>query len=150
MCVALDCHACGAVACFSNIPYARCVAARWCLQERPFTTPITTIGQYGQSQSGKRAVTFCFLLQQIDSPQLALKIRSSVPLVPSMVLALRSPAPLLALALANLPLAQHSYASDHVFLCRSWHLSQHTQLLALAHLPLVQYFYAFDQISLSL
>ena len=39
MCVALECHACGAVAWFSNIPYARCAAARWCLQERPFTTP---------------------------------------------------------------------------------------------------------------
>jgi hypothetical protein len=39
MWVALECHACGAVACFSNILYARCVAARWCLQERPFATP---------------------------------------------------------------------------------------------------------------
>jgi hypothetical protein len=37
--------------------------------------------------------------------------------VPSMVLALR-PAPLLALALAHLPLAQHSCTSDHVFPCR--------------------------------
>jgi hypothetical protein len=40
------------LACFLNIPYARCVATRWCLQERPFTAPYTTIGQYGQSQSG--------------------------------------------------------------------------------------------------
>ena len=40
---------------------------------------------------------------------------SSAQLVPSMALAHRSSAPLL--ALAHLPLAQHSYASDHVFSC---------------------------------
>jgi len=34
----------------------------------PFHNTITTIGKYGQSQLGKRAVTFFFLLQQMDSP----------------------------------------------------------------------------------
>jgi len=70
MCVALECHACGAVA-TRKVRGSTLVPAG-----APLHNTITTIGQYGQSQSGKRAVTFCFLLQQIDSPQLAPKIRS--------------------------------------------------------------------------
>src|SRR5450432_286011 len=58
---------------------------------------------------------FLFLLQQSDSPQLVL--RSSAQRVHSMALAHRLSAPLLALAQAHLPLAQHSYASDRVFPC---------------------------------
>ena len=50
-----------------------------------------------------------------------LRFSTSAPLVPSMALVLRSSAPLLALALAlalaYLPLAQHSYTSDHVSPC---------------------------------
>jgi len=46
-----------------------------------------------------------------DSILLCNSLISSAQLVPSMILAHRSPVPLLALALAHLPPAQHSYAS---------------------------------------
>ena len=52
MCVALECHACGAVACFSNIPYARCGGSTLVPTGAPLHNTITTIGQHGQSQSG--------------------------------------------------------------------------------------------------
>jgi len=50
MCVALEYHACGAVVCFSNIPYAKVRGSTLLPAGAPLHNTITTIGQYGQSQ----------------------------------------------------------------------------------------------------
>lgn len=44
MCVALECHACGAGACFSNIPYARWCGTTLVPAGAPLHNTITTIG----------------------------------------------------------------------------------------------------------
>jgi hypothetical protein len=52
MCVALECHACGAGACFLEHSIRKVRDTTLVPAGAPLHNTITTIGQYGQSQSG--------------------------------------------------------------------------------------------------